>query len=298
MSGLGCLTHSQGVDRNMTARYEGEAFSKRFGSWAVIAGGSDGIGAAFALECARRGLDVALIARRADPLDALAARIRSETGREVRTIQLDLTTQDIGRAVAEATADLDVGLFVHNAGSNPAAGPFLDQDESTAQFLVDLSCRAPVSLAHHFGTRLRERGRGGIILMSSMASLSGAGLQAVYSATKAFDTALAEGLWVELTPKGVDVLGVLAGATKTETMLEQEPAAFADAMDPAEVATGALDHLGKGPNWVPGKENQAAARGLWPAPRVAVANGMTQATAALFSIEMPTVEGLEFDEAD
>ena len=282
----------------MTARYEGDAFSERFGAWAVIAGGSDGIGAAFALECARRGLDVALIARRADPLEALATRVREETGRQTRAIQLDLTAPDVGEAVAKATADLDVGLFVHNAGSNPAAGLFLDQDASTAQFLVDLSCRAPVALAHHFGTRLLERGRGGLILMSSMASLSGSGLQAVYAATKAFDTALAEGLWVELTPKGVDVLGVLAGATKTETMLDQEPEAFANAMDPAEVALGALDHLGKGPNWVPGKENQAAARGLWPAPRVAVANGMTQASAELFSMAMPAVEGIEFDAGD
>ena len=282
----------------MTARYEGEAFSRRFGRWAVIAGGSDGIGAAFALECARRGLDVALIARRAGPLEALAARLQDETGRQARTIQLDLTAPNIGAAVAAATSDLDVGLFVHNAGSSPAAGLFLDQDEATAQFLVDLSCRAPVALAHHFGTRLRERGQGGLVLMSSIASLAGAGLQAVYSATKAFDTALAEGLWVELAPEGVDVLGVLAGATRTETMLEQEPLAFADAMDPAEVARGALDHLGKGPNWVPGKENQAAARGLWPAPRVAVANGMTQASASLFGVEMPTVDGVEFDEGD
>lgn len=282
----------------MTARYEGEAFSRRFGRWAVIAGGSDGIGAAFALECARRGLDVAMIARRAGPLEALAARLQDETGRQARAIQLDLTAPNIGAAVAAATSDLDVGLFVHNAGSNPAAGLFLDQDEATAQFLVDLSCRAPVALAHHFGTRLRERGQGGIVLMSSMASLAGAGLQAVYSATKAFDTALAEGLWIELAPTGVDVLGVLAGATRTETMLEQEPLAFANAMDPAEVARGALDHLGKGPNWVPGKENQAAARGLWPAPRVAVTNGMTQASASLFGVEMPTVDGVEFDEGD
>lgn len=282
----------------MTARYEGEAFAERFGRWAVIAGGSDGIGAAFGLECARRGLDVCLIARRPDPLDACAKRIADETGRETRTLSVDLTSDDASARIADATADLDVGLFVHNAGSNPEAGHFLDQPLSNAEFLIALSCRTPAALAHHFGARLRARARGGMILMSSMASLSGAGLQAVYSATKAFDTALAEGLWVELAPSGVDVLGVLAGATKTETMLEQRPEAFADAMDPAIVATGALDHLGKGPNWVPGKENQAAARGLWPVPRVDVANGMTQASAALFDIEMPVVSGVEFHEDD
>jgi short-subunit dehydrogenase len=282
----------------MTARWEGAAFAERFGRWAVIAGGSDGIGAAFAWEAARRGLDVALIARRAEPLEALARALRAQTDAEVRTLPLDLTRPDIGEAVAARTRDLDIGLFVHNAGSSRHAAPFLDQDVENAGFLIDLSCRAPVALAHHFGRRLRDRGRGGIVLMSSMASLAGSGLQAVYAATKAFDTTFAEGLWVELTPQGVDVLGVLAGATRTETMLDQQPEAFASAMDPAEVARGALDHLGKGPSWIPGAENRAAARAMWPAPRVGLANGMTQASCALFSTQMPLVEGVEFDAGD
>ena len=59
----------------MAGRYEGDAFRERFGPWAVVAGGSDGIGGAFARELAARGLDVALIARRADPLEALARSI-------------------------------------------------------------------------------------------------------------------------------------------------------------------------------------------------------------------------------
>lgn len=131
-----------------------------------------------------------------------------------------------------------------------------------------------------------------------MGCLAGSGFQATYVATKAFDTALAEGLWVELAPQGVDVLGVLAGATRTETMLEQRPEEFDGAMDPAEVARGALDHLGKGPNWIPGVDNQAAAKGMWPVPRVALVNGMTQACASLFDLEAPSVPGQEFHEVD
>jgi len=262
----------------------------------VIAGGSDGIGGAFARELAARGLDVALIARRADPLEALAKSIANEYGVATRTIQADLTGDAVSESVASATADLDVGLFIHNAGSNHAAGKFLDQSIDDALFLVALSCRAPVSLGHHFGARLRERGRGGMIFMSSLACLAGGGNQATYSATKAFDTILAEGLWVELAPHDVDVLGVLAGATKTETMLDQKPEAFADAMDPAEVARGALDHLGKGPNWIPGEANQGMAKGLWPVPRIGVVNAMTQASAELFDLPFTPVEGVEFDD--
>ena len=282
----------------MAALYEGDAFRKRFGPWAVIAGGSDGIGGAFAREAASRGLDVALIARRAEPLDALARSIEADFGVATRTIQADLTSDDIGQTVADATADLDVGLFVYNAGSNPAAGHFLDQAVDDALFLVSLSCRAPVVLGHHFGARLRARGRGGLVFMSSLACLSGSGNQATYSATKAFDTILAEGLWAELSPAGVDVLGVLAGATRTETVMQQEPEAFADAMPPTEVARGALDHLGRGPNWVPGPANQAVARGMWPVPRVGVINGMSAASAELFGLPVSPVEGIEFDEGD
>ena len=280
----------------MTARYEGKAFPERFGTWAVIAGGSDGIGGAFAREAASRGLDVALIARRADALDALARSLEADFGVATRTIQADLTSEDIGPTVAAATDDLDVGLFVYNAGSNPQSGPFLDQPAENALFLVSLSCRAPIVLGHHFGARLRARGRGGLVFMSSMACLAGSGNQAAYAATKAFDTTLAEGLWVEFAPSGVDVLGVLAGATRTETVMEQQPKAFATAMDPAEVARGALDHLGKGPNWIPGAENQAMAQGLWPVPRVGVINAMTAASAGLFQLPNTPVEGIEFHE--
>ena len=108
--------------------------------------------------------------------------------------------------LAAATDGLDVGLFVYNAGSNRHAARFLDQPADHAAFLVALSCRAPALLAHHFGARMRERGRGGIVLMSSLASLAGSAYHAAYAATKAFDTALAEGLWFECAGDGIDVL--------------------------------------------------------------------------------------------
>ncbi len=286
----------------MRSRNERAAFRDRYGPWALVAGGSDGIGAAFAREAASRGLHIALVARRREPLETFAESLARDHGIETRAIAADLTGDDAAATIGRETRALDIGLLVYNAGSNPEAGRFLDQPVSDAMHLVALSCRGPVALAHHFGARLRERTRreasrrGGIVLMSSIASLAGSGLQATYAATKAFDTSLAEGLWVELAPDRIDVLGVLAGATRTETMLGQRPESFETAMDPAEVARGALDHLGKGPNWIPGDENRATARGLWPVPRIPIVNGMTQATAALFELSLPIVEGREFDE--
>ena len=279
----------------MAARYEGDAFLERFGPWAVVAGGSDGIGAAYCRDLARRGLNVAPIARRKEPLENLCAALRTEHGVEARPIQADLTGDDLSDEVAAASADLDVGLFVYNAGSSLRSQEFLDAELDYALFMMKLNCRGPIVLCHHFGRRLRERGRGGLVLMSSMACLAGSHYQAVYSATKSFDTILAESLWHELAPN-VDVLGVLAGATKTESLLHTSDK-FADAMDPAEVATSALDHLGKGPNWIPGELNQAGARGMWPVPRVALINGMSQACAGLFDLPHTPVEGIEFHES-
>jgi short-subunit dehydrogenase len=279
----------------MKARHEGPDFRERFGPWAVVAGGSDGIGAAFAHELGRRGLDVVLIARREDALEECAAALRAEHGVATRTIATDLASADVGARIAAETADLDVGLFVYNAGSSRTTEEFLDLPESELHFILDRNCRGPLLLSHHFGARLARRGRGGLVLMSSVAGLAGSHYQALYCASKSFDTVFAEGLWHELAPRGVDVLAVIAGPTKTETMLHSS-GDFDDAMDPAEVATGALDHLGKGPSWVPGDPNRRTVHGLWPLPRVPVINAMSRACAKLFGLSHQPVEGREFHE--
>ncbi len=279
----------------MAARYEGEAFRERFGPWALVAGGSDGIGEAFAREIARRGLHVALVARRRALLERVAGEIREAHGVETRAIALDLTRPDVADALAAETRGLDVGLLVHNAGANRVFEKVVDLTAEDLLSVLNLSCRAPLLLAHHFGRSLRARGRGGLVLMSSLASLAGSSWQATYAAAKAFDTILAEGLWHELAPEGVDVLGVLAGATRTPSVLEVSER-FEDAMDPAEVAAGALDHLGKGPSWIPGAENQAVGRSVWPVPRVPLINGMSQAAAGLMGLPHRPVDGVEFHE--
>ncbi len=271
------------------------SFRDRYGPWAVVAGGSDGIGAAFARDLACRGMDLCLLARREAPLAALASELADRHAIQTRTLSLDLTAEDVDRRVGDATSELDVGLFVYNAGSNPTTNEFTKHTRQEILFLLDRNARGPLLLSHHFGRRFAERGRGGLILMSSLACLSGSHWQSVYAATKAFDTILAEGLWHELAPAGVDVLGVLAGKTRTETM-QHAGEKFADGMDPADVAAGALDHLGHGPVFVPGEANQATARAIWPVPRVGLINAMSRASADLFDLDHPDVPGREFDQ--
>ncbi len=281
----------------MTAKYQGEAFRERFGPWAVVAGGSDGIGAAFGEALARRGLDVVLIARSEAKLAAQASRIeaaiRSDRGVKVRTLGIDLTGPDVATRVSQATSDLDVGLFIYNAGSGREMGSFLDHPVENWMRQVHLACSGPLLLSHHFGGRLRTRGRGGIILMSSLASLVGSAYIATYAAAKAFDTILGEGLWHELAPAGVDVLACLAGATDTETFRE-DTGRLPNAMAPADVAEGTLDFLGRGPIYIPGASNRAGAGASWPVPRIPLINAMSQINAKGFELPFAALKGTEF----
>jgi len=280
----------------MTAKYSGEAFADRFGPWAVIAGGSDGIGSAFAEELAGRGLNLALIARDESKLATKASEIRDRHGVEVRHASIDLTRSDVATLAGDFTADLDVGLFIYNAGSGRNMGPFLESGVENWMHQVHLSCGGPVLLAHHFGGRLCERGRGGLVLMSSLGSLSGSAYVTTYAASKAFDTILAEGLWQEFTPKGVDVVGCLAGATDTETFRE-DTGGMPDTMNPRDVATETLDFLGRGPTFIPGAVNRKRVQAMWPTPRIPLIQGLSQANAQNFGLPFHVLEGDEFGDA-
>ena len=281
---------------SIAAKYEGAEFENRFGPWAIIAGGSDGIGFAFAEELARRGIHLALIARNAAKLDEKAAALRDRYNVEVRTASIDLTGDDIAEQAEAFTADLDLGLFIYNAGSGRNMGPFLESGVENWIHQVQLSCAGPVRLAHHFGQRLVGRGRGGIVLMSSLGSLSGAAYVTTYAASKSFDTIFAEGLWQEFTPQGVDVVGCLAGATDTETFRE-DTGGMPNAMPPSDVAIETLNFLGRGPTFVPGADNRRNVRAMWPTPRIPLIQGLTKANADNFDLPFHVLEGEEFGDA-
>lgn len=235
------------------------AFREKYGPWALVAGASEGIGAAFAEELAARGLDLVLLARRVEPLSQIAERLRAAHRVEVRIASVDLgapTLLDDGRA---ATAGLEVGLLVYNAAVS-TIGPFLDQPLADKLRAVDVNCRGPIILADELGRAMARRGRGGIIMMTSLAGTQGTAYVATYAATKAFDLVLAEGLWDELRDHGVDVLACRAGATRTPAFERSQPAPGpAPVMDAGPVAVEALAALGKVPSMVPGTLNRAVA---------------------------------------
>ena len=237
------------------------AFADRYGPWAVVAGASEGIGASFSRKLASRGINLVLLARRAGPLEGLAAELRSAHGVEVRAHSLDLGSPDVVAGLRAATEGLDVGLLIYNAAYSPI-GAFIDIEVEEHLKAVDVNVLGPLRVSHYFGRRLAERGRGGIIVMSSMSGLQGTAMVANYAATKAYDTILAEGLWYELGQRGVDVLACIAGATLTpnyEGSTDKIPSSgLARPMKPDEVTAQALAELGRRPSGVSGRRNRFA----------------------------------------
>lgn len=231
-------------------------FAATYGPWAVIAGGSEGIGAAFADELASRGCKLVLVATGAEALAATAERLRSR-GVEVQTITADLSGERARADVVAAVADLDVGLIVWVAAA-PAIGLFLDVDPAALRTVVDLNVHGPVDLIRALAPRLVARGHGGVVLLGSLSAVHGASHVATYAATKAFTTSLAEGLWAELSPRGVDVVAVTPGATDTPGMRASNPSSLSGLADPADVARIGLAGLGHGPVVVPGASNKMA----------------------------------------
>ncbi len=231
-------------------------FRTRYGPFAVVTGASEGIGEAFARALASRGLHLLLVARRPGPLEALARALREAHGVEVRTLSADAGSPGLVAALDGLAAGAEVGLVVHSAAFS-ALGPFLDRSIDDLQKVIDVNCRAPVALAHHFGRKMASRGRGGILLMSSLAGGQGTPIVATYAATKAFEIVLAEGLWDELGPAGVDVLACRAGPTRTPTFEASRPRKNVPTMESSAVVDEALRALGRKPVVVPGRVNRA-----------------------------------------
>lgn len=173
---------------------------------------SDGIGRALATQIAGRGLNVVLVARRVDALDALAAELRAAHGVEAVVHPADLSDRDAASAIHDAHSDKEIGLAALCAGFG-TSGRFETIDLQDEMDMIDVNCTATLIGARHAAQAMIPRGRGGLILMSSLLAFQGAARAANYAATKAYVQTLAEGLAVELRAHGIDVLASAPGPT-------------------------------------------------------------------------------------
>lgn len=189
-------------------------FSERYGTWALVAGASMGIGRAFSHEAARRGLNVVMLARGEERLRDVAKEVSDEHGVETRAVVADLADPGIGSVVGDATDGLEVGLLVYNA-TIAMFGRFLDVALDDQLASVAVNCATPIVLCNMFGRSMAARGRGGIVLVSSNGGTAGAINFGTYNAGKAFEWILGETLWTELGDAGVDVTTIMVGPTSS-----------------------------------------------------------------------------------
>lgn len=191
-----------------------------------------------------------LLARKPGPLEELATELRKESPNvEVRTMGLDLAADDAAAKIKAATEDLEVGLFIYNAGAEPSYGDFLDHEYSFLRGRLQRNFIIKTELLHHYGRKMREHGRGGIIVMGSIAGYFGLPGFALYGASKSFTHFLCEALWYELGKHGVHVLCPVVGPTDTPAMV-QAYGEDSTRTSPAYVARESLNRLADGPIWL------------------------------------------------
>jgi len=234
------------------------SFRGKYGPYALVAGGSDGLGVAFAGALAHRGLNLVLIARNKERLETSAERLREQYSVDVITLVSDLADYENTKTLI-AGLKVSIGLLVYNAAFAPI-GLFENTSEEHLSLAASVNVRAPLLLAKLLCTPMIQNKRGGVVLMSSLAGAQGSPKLATYAATKAFNAVLAEGLWKELQPHGIDVIGCCAGAILTPgyEQAEKKSRTAPGTMTAENVAEQALNALGHGPIVIPGGVNKMA----------------------------------------
>ncbi|MFC8247747.1 SDR family NAD(P)-dependent oxidoreductase [Streptomyces chartreusis] len=180
---------------------------------ALITGASSGIGAVYADRLARRGHDLILVARNREKLEAVAERIRRQTGRSVDVLTADLgRTEDLRRVEQVLRSNEHISVLVNNAGFG-AVAPLVDSDVDS---MIALNATALTRLTYAFAPGAVSRGGGTVINIGSIVAVVPELLNGVYGASKAFVLALSQSLRHELGEKGLRVQVVLPGATATD----------------------------------------------------------------------------------
>ncbi|GAB3235724.1 SDR family NAD(P)-dependent oxidoreductase [Glycomyces halotolerans] len=185
-----------------------------YGPWAVVTGASSGIGRAFARNFAAAGLNVVLASRSTDKLEALGKELDRVHGVSYRAVEVDLSRPGAAATIVEATADLDVGLLVSNAGTG-RPGSLLEQPLEHLHRRLALNATSHLELVHAFGQRFSRRGRSGVIFVSALGAGHGIPNMAHDAASKAYVLSLGGALHYELAKSDIGVTVMLPGNVET-----------------------------------------------------------------------------------
>ena len=236
-------------------------YREKYGTLALVAGASEGIGAAFSRYLAESGMDLILIARKKEPLEKFASSLAGQYHVNVTALCCDLSEADSVKYITIALHDKKIDMLVYNAALS-FIGPFEDDSAEHMGKIANANMITPMNLVRIFGEEMLKRGKGAIILMASLAGFQGSGFLASYAATKAFNRVFAESLWYEWKDRGVDIIACNAGATSTKNYLLTNPGKsgfFAPRVTtPEEVVEECFKHLGKRPSFIAGTGNRIA----------------------------------------
>jgi len=233
-------------------------FKEKYGEYALITGGSSGIGKAIANELARKGLNIILVARRLDELQQAAHEIKKQNNVEVVCLSADLLTEAGMQTVKKETEKYKVGLLVPAAGLEEN-GAFEKNNLEKELRVIKLNVSVPMELTHHFLKNMIARKKGGILLIASLSGHMPNPYFANYAGTKAYVLNFGASLYGELKPKGIDVTVLSPGLTNTPMVADNGvdwSKTPMQALPPEEVAKTAINALGKKLIAIPGFKNK------------------------------------------
>lgn len=231
----------------------------KYGEWALVAGAAIGLGEAYCVALAKRGINIIMIDNQESSLNKLSEELMSIYDIETLTLAVDLFHSSYISQIMKIVNDKDCRLLIYNAAFSRIKY-FTELTSDELEHFLNVNIGSQLKLVHAFSKLLiNKKQNGGIILMSSLAGLLGMQLIAPYAASKAFAWNLAEALNHEFKPNNIDVMACIAGATSTEAYLKTNPDygfLKPQVQEPSVVAESALNKLGKKAIFISGFSNR------------------------------------------
>merc|ERR1712130_173402 len=222
---------------------------KTYGKWAVVTGCTGGIGRAYVLAMAAKGMDIVLVGRSKEKLKALETEVKRKHGCRILIIQADFTDVSVLPLIVKRLKEeqVEVGILVNNVGIlGPSGGPwpFLELDLAYVKDMITVNITAATYLCHELLPAMVARGKGAVVNIASMGSYCPGPYLAEYIATKHYMHSFTESLALELEGTGVLIQEIDPGVANTEMTKEFDPGQKGISPNPEEYLASALPTIG------------------------------------------------------